>query len=632
MVAPVQARARARVAGRRMRSRPALAVLAALIVTVLSTAGCVSVPTGGPVQSFALTQGPDAQSNPYVQIQPQPPRAGWSPRQIVQGFLTASASFGTYGQVALQYLTPQEQKVWSHPPGSAVVYKKGPNVADPTYPAGTKTAKTASNAKNANNAKNATSATVQVNGTIQATLEGSSYSVPPASSAGSSPDAPPPFELVKVAGGQWRISSAPLEVLLTSDSFANDYQLRNLYFFDPTASYLVPDPIYVPLRAPGYLMNVLVQNLITPPADWLSGGATKTAVPAGTKISSVTVEGVTAVVNLTGSIAKISNATALNEVMQLVSSQLLWTLSGAGQGGLTGQGVQSVQVELNGHSWYPPGSQDNPVQRLSTKKPAYGASSVYYYVDSAGYLTSRQGTTGKPARIELIGTTYTQVAVSPDGRYLAALDKSGTLYTGLVGAPLTKRASGYQAISWDANDDLWTALGTQVIMFRVTVTQRQPQGQLTAVTVDVNAEGTKNLSYTFTALRVAPDGVRVALVIANDVLTFGAISGQQGPDPQIMLSQVLLSPPNATGFTALTWYGPDNVITLAQPGPAATEYPLSGGTPTPIPVEPGMETITASSGNLLIAGLTDGSLVADASLTGAWMPPLGKGTAPAYPG
>ena len=99
----------------------------------------------------------------------------------------------------------------------------------------------------------------------------------------------------------------------------------------------------------------------------------------------------------------------------------------------------------------------------------------------------------------------------------------------------------------------------------------------------------------------------MALVIGDDVLTFGAISGQQGPSPQITLSQVRAEPAsNATGFTGLTWYGPDNVITLAQPGPAATEYPVSGGTPTSIPVEPGMETITASSGNLLIAGLPDG--------------------------
>jgi hypothetical protein len=148
----------------------------------------------------------------------------------------------------------------------------------------------------------------------------------------------------------------------------------------------------------------------------------------------------------------------------------------------------------------------------------------------------------------------------------------------------------------------------------------------------VYSEQIKNWTVPFSALRVAPDGVRVALIY-NDVLTFGAISGQQGLDPKITLSPAALSPLNAIGFSGLTWYGPDNVITLAQPGsaPVATEYPVSGGNPTSIPVEPGMETITASYGNLLIAGLTDGTLVADNSLTGAWMP-LGPGTAPAYPG
>jgi hypothetical protein len=642
MVAPVLVQAQARAAGwriRRMRSRPALAVLAVLVVAALSTAGCVSMPSGGPVQSFPITQGPEAQSNPYVQIQPQPPRAGWTPTQVVQGFLTASASFGTYGQVALQYLTPQEQKVWNHPTWSAVVYKQGPDVANPVYPAAAKTAKAVKTATPAKTGKatptptptptTPTMASVQITGTIQATLKGNgSLSVPSASAAaGSSSDAPPPFQLVRVAGGQWRISFAPPEVLLTADSFANDYQLRNLYFFDPTSSYLIPDPIYVPQRAPGDLMNGLVQDLITPPNDWLSGGATRTALPAGTKISGVTVEGVLVVVNLNGSIAKASN-----QVMQQVSSQLLWTLAGAGQAGLTGQGVKSVEVEQNGHPWFPPGSQGNPVvQMQSTKKPATGANLTnYYYVDSAGYLTSRQGTAGKSVRLALIGTGYTQLAVSPEGRYLAALHGS-TLYTGLVGGPLTKQGSGYAAISWDGNDDLWASLGAQVVMFRGTVSLRQAPGQLTKVPVGVSDNGVK-LSVPFTALRVAPDGVRVALVIGSSELTFGAISGQQGPNPQITLSQVQLSPLGASEFSGLTWYGPDDVITLAQSGPVATEYPVSGGgTPTQIPVEPGMETITASSGNLLVAGLSNGHLVADSSLIGAWMF-LGIGSAPAYPG
>ena len=106
--------------------RPVLAALAALLVAALSATGCVSMPTGGPVQSYPVTQGPDAQDQPYVQIVPQPPGAGWSPTQIVQGFLTASASFGNYSQVALQYLTPPLQKTWN-PYWSAVCVRERPD-------------------------------------------------------------------------------------------------------------------------------------------------------------------------------------------------------------------------------------------------------------------------------------------------------------------------------------------------------------------------------------------------------------------------------------------------------------------------------------------------------------------------
>jgi len=596
----------------RLPARPVLAAFAALLAALVA-AGCVSVPTGGPVQSYPVTQGTDAQNQNYVQIVPQPPGAGWSPQDIVQGFLTASASFGDNGQIAFQYLTPQEQKVWTRS-WSAIVYKQGPNVEAPRYPS----------------PKNKNEATVQITGQTQATLKGyGSYSVASASSASSSSDVTPTFELVKVAG-QWRINYAPPELLLTSDSFTNDYQLRNLYFFDPASRFLVPDPVYVPLQAsPAELMNGLVHDLIAPPDDWLSGGATQTALPAGTKIGGVTLNGVTALVDLTGTIAKAGIST---QTLELVSAQLLWTLCGAEQ---SGQPVQSVELELNGKPWVPPGGQGNPVQvqHQSKRSPAQGAGSVFYYVDSAGYLTSQDGALGKPDHIEQIGTGYTQVAVSPDGRYLAAL-RGQTLYTGLVGGPLDKRGSDYLTISWDVNDNLWASVGDQIVMFKNAVGIRQPLGQMIPVNVGSASSGLTSVTGPFTALRVAPDGVRVAIVIGGslgNVLTFGAISGEQGSRPQIMLSDVQLTPLNATAFTGLTWYGPDDVITLAQPGPAATEYPVSGGTPTSIPVDDGMETITASSGNLLVASMPDGRMMADASLTGSWTL-IGTGSSPVYPG
>ena len=63
------------------------------------------------------------------------------------------------------------------------------------------------------------------------------------------------------------------------------------------------------------------------------------------------------------------------------------------------------------------------MQQLSQSKytPATGASSRFYYVDSAGDLLSRTSSAGKPVKVAQIGTGYTQIAVSPDRQYVAAL-------------------------------------------------------------------------------------------------------------------------------------------------------------------------------------------------------------------
>ncbi len=606
--------------------RPALAALTALVVAALCATGCVSMPSGGPVLSYPVTQDTGAQNQPFIQVQPQPPGAGWSPSEIVQGFLTASANFGNYPEVARAYLTPDEQKDWD-PAWSAVVYKSGPNVSAPVYPPA---------------AKNPKTATVQVTGTIQANLLGNgNYSVPSASAPGGSHNTPPPFLLTKV-GGQWRISSAPPMLLLSSNSFANDYQLRKLYFFDPRIKFLVPDPVYVPLRAkPGDLMDGLVNELISPPADWLSEGATKTAFPPKTKVSGVALEGVTAVVNLTGAAIGKASQDASQDVMQQVSAQMLWTLTGAAPSGASGRGVQSVEVVVNGKPWSPPNSPGNPVQTMPAWKPATGTSTEFYSVDSRGYLISRPATGGgKPATIAKIGTGYSQIAVSADGAYLAAL-RGGTLYTGrLDGGSLTKRGSGFGSMSWDARDNLWASQGGQIVMFRDTASPRQPLAPMVPVEI-----ASAQVSGPFTELQVAPDGVRVAVVSGGDQLAFGAISRQQGQNPVITFSPVVQTPltqvqtsSSNADFTALTWYGPDDVIALADPGPSVTDYPVSGASPTPIQAEPNMRTITASYGQPLLAGLPKGRMASDANLTGSWMQVNNSddtpadGSSPTYPG
>jgi Lipoprotein LpqB beta-propeller domain/Sporulation and spore germination len=581
------------------------------LVIAGSMAGCVSMASGGPVLSYTVTQGPGGQSQHYQQIYAQPPGNGWTPEAIVTGFLTASASFANHQQVAREYMTPQASRAWN-PNWSATVFSKGPSATAAVY-AGTGTRKTAE---------------VEVTGTVQANLSGSgSYAVPSASAAGGPPGIPPTFDLVKVHG-QWRISKAPTTLLLTSDLFKVDYQLRNLYFFDPTGRYLVPDPIYVPLQAtPADLMNGLVHDLISPPRDWLQD-ATRSAFPVGTtRIGDVALDGGTAAVNLGGAIAKASA-----DVMQQVSSQLLWTLSGSGQGG---PAVQSVELYLNGKPWIPRGSQENPVQRQSVYQPPIGASRMFYYLDGAGNLLRRDGTAGKPAKVAHVGTGYTQIAVSPHSHYLAAL-RGGALYIGPVGGKVVKRdGGGYTTISWDPNDNLWATTSDSVVMVRGDARPDQPQGQPVTVTV-VDPYGNQ-ASGPFTALRVAPDGVRVAIIVGGTDLNFGAIDWQAGVRAGQVMTRIVLSPflvaaTGTTTFSTVTWYGPDNVITFGEPGPALTEYPVNGGSSTSIPPLPRIKSITASSNSALIAGLAKGGMMADASLTGSWMTIQGNGFSPAYPG
>jgi hypothetical protein len=386
--------------------------------------------------------------------------------------------------------------------------------------------------------------------------------------------------------------------------------------------------VYVPLQAtPVNLMSGLVHDLIKPPADWLSG-ATKTAFPADTAIRDVTLVGGVATVTLGGAIAKASNPVVLRQV----SAQLLWTLCGSGQGA---PAVHSVELSLNGKLWNPPNSDANPVQNLNQSQfsPPTGGSGAFYYLDRAGNLWSRDGTQGTPVKVTRLGAGYSQIAVSPGGRYLAAL-RGGSLFIGPVRGKLAKRAgSGYTSMSWDPVGDLWTTTNDQIFMLRGAASPAQSLGEPVAVTV--YSDGSPAVG-PFTALRIAPDGVRAALIVNGATLNFGAIVSQAGTRAGQLTIRIVLSPFYVAGtatttFSAVTWYGPDNVITLGD-GSALTEYPVDGGSSTLLPSELHIKSITASSGSALVAWLGKDQMVADASPTGSWMPIPGTGISPTYPG
>ena len=260
----------------------------------------------------------------------------------------------------------------------------------------------------------------------------------------------------------------PGQVLLTQSDFVHVYQPRNIYFFDPAEQTLVPDPVYVPEEAtPADLVKQLVRVVMAPPSGWLRN-AVQTAFPAGTKLLTVSLDGGTAVVNLGGAVTRSSE-----DALHQMSAQLLWTLTGSSSDEPT---IQSVELEIKGTPWN--AGQDSPVQQLSSYDsyvPSAPGHASFYYTDSHGAVRSLSGSAqaNAPQGALVAGQAgsgdipLTQVAVSPDGRYVAGVGTGGSLYTGALTSKstLTLRVNGrFTSLSWDIHGNLWAVQDGQIWM------------------------------------------------------------------------------------------------------------------------------------------------------------------------
>ncbi|HYZ54356.1 MAG TPA: LpqB family beta-propeller domain-containing protein [Streptosporangiaceae bacterium] len=592
----------------RPRRRLGVVWPAALAIALATgVAGCVTVPTSGHVQAVSITQGGASQSQDYLQPIPAPPGRDWSARQIVSGFLAANASFASNHAVAREYLTASASRNW-RPGWEVTVFK---NLDVPPQPALPRLSR-----------RPASTTVVPVSGLVLGSLSNSGqYAI---SSAGHAVTRER-FVLVKV-GGQWRISGLPPRLLLTDADFHRVYQSRNLYFFDPAMQVLVPDPVYVPQEAtPTDLVTRLVQALEDPPTGWLSSAA-RTGFPAHTK-ANVALDGGTAIVNLGGAAAGATEAR-----LRQISAQLLWTLAGSTS---DQPAIRSVELEVNGTPWTLGGS-GSPVQQIGlygNYVPSAPSHASFYYADGRGAVhalsDTAQGNTPQgtpvPGQAGTGQIPLTEAAVSPDRRYVAGLAAGGTaIYTGTLtqGGVLTQRLTGsFTSLSWDSHDDLWAAGNGGVWMV--------PAGGGAAVRV----AGALPAGDRVTALKVAPDGVRCAMIVTS------------GAGSQLMLAAIIragqqayLGPPvpiSSENFTALTWYDADHVIALSQTshGPVLDEVAVNGELLSPVPAEQGTVSITADgSAGPLVAGLSNGQMVMLASLGGLWSGVVGTGSDPAYPG
>jgi hypothetical protein len=647
-----------------------------LAAAAASVAGCVGMPNSGSPGTVGATPRDTTPDSDFIVAIPAGPQKGWTPTEIVRGFLNASISYPGYQDIAREYLVSAPGKpTWD--PGWSVKVVEQVLPGDAVYSQGGRVA------------------TVDVTGKVQASFNGSGQYVgaqeghsgaQPAGSGGQLADQQ--FTLTKV-NGEWRITNAPEFTfrMLTQPDFGKVYRAQDLYFFDSTGQVLVPDAVFVPAGTSptslvGNLVNALLNN---PQPEWLQSQGSPsppagTAFPPRTKVLGVAVDGTTATVNLGGPAA---NATA--ETRRQMATQLVWTLTGQTATGQPGTGIppniQAVQMEINGKPWSPsaaicPGtgaSSQSPAQKLFMYRcrnpyPAATSSAFYYVANgqpwvrcapqaqvmtgNVGVVQPLFGKTGlaalKPSCQDSVqasataappsqqhqGPALTMVTVSPDGKYVAGYSpqaKSLIVWASNQAKPTsTMPMPNVTAIVWDRRDYLWVT-----------------QGNATTMVVQTSSSG-HPIANQFTGkilgLGIAPDGVRVAAIVQTDTgpeIELAAIdnaapgSGQ----PTSVLNRISIGPTVQLGSkvpspVALTWYDADDLLVLGGTGSQTSlwEVPVDGQPATKLPgTLPGAISITAnnaqdasSAQNVLVAGLTDNRLVVSAGLAGPWQP-LGTG-------
>ena len=227
---------------------------------------------------------------------------------------------------------------------------------------------------------------------------------------------------------------------------------------------------------------------------------------------------------------------------------------------------------------------------------------------------------------------FDTIAVSPDQMSVAG-SSGGVLYTGGLtqnGSLTRQLAATITTLSWDSAGGLWVV---GQVGGRAQVWWLEQGARPVPVSVP------KPLA-PVTALRVAPDGVRAALVTGSGAGARLWLAAIVRTGNQATIGNPVPIGTDITAFTDLTWYDTGDVIALTQPpsGSELYEVPVDGGPSRPIATESGTVSIAASGGGQLVAARSNHTLMQLPDPSGSIWRPAGSGQvvlhgqAPVYPG
>ena len=399
-----------------LRAARTLRAAGAVLVAAL-LAGCVQMPTSGPVEESEGTG--ITEDVPGISFDPRPPQAGQATSEIIDGFFEAMTATPVKTSVARQFLSREAAEAWV-PEQQIITYAE---LGDAT--AGTSVRVPLADVN-----------TYDARGAWQRTTAGTTLSI----------------GLVK-EDGEWRIDEVPDALIVPESWFDDWYERASLYYFDPTTEVLVPEPVFVP-RGEQFASS-LVRGLLTTSSADLQDVARSYFPPGTTHGLSVPIVSGVAEVSLSGDPDAVDELTT-----QRMLAQLVWTLRQEPR-------IGAVQLSIGGRTIVgPSGSPQVNLQFGSAYDPnGVPASTDLYALDRGRVVAGRMGElapTLGPLGQEDSGVDLRSIGVNLAGARVAGVTATGSeLVVAPTEAPTGEVAAvvvgavDLAAPHWDYRDRIW---------------------------------------------------------------------------------------------------------------------------------------------------------------------------------
>lgn len=598
----------------------------------LLLSACSSMPVAGDVRPVG---GGSQPGDSQVQVYAVAPRDNATPNEIVDGFLESMTSDDSKFMTTRKYLTRKAASTWN-PSAFTTVLAKAPNRSDrplnDSDPGVTELAYT-------------------LIGDKVATVDGQSAYQPLAPTEYNET-----LHLVRENGPdgkEWRIDVVPDGLLLGQSDFRRLYRSVDKYYFAAgrTAgrSTLVADPVYLRSRTDPVTgldtVTQAVRSLLAGPTDWLRP-VVRSRFPAGTKLK----KGVTSLAPDDRNVLRIPLDKKADGAGQsscrMMASQVLYTLRD-----LTSARIEQVQLLRSDDSQLCVLGADQ-AEEFAPDGSSSGPDSQYF-IDAKGHVARIPGSTkgggvpepvsgpfGDGPRMGEVGVARDEqsaAAVSWDrgSLYVSSVVSDGELPPPLVTSRAKKQNDRLSAPSWDGRGDLWVADRDprRPRLLRIPGGTGEPQ----EVAVPSLADGR------IEALRLSTDGVRIALLVAQDdgrtTLKIGRIERRGTGEPQrLSVVDLRQAAPQLTDVTAMSWSGRSRlaVVGKEEGGVQQVRYVQADGSTPSSGVLPGLNEVSsiaaADDEQLPLMAATRNDGIVKLSPGDNWQTVVKEGTSLVYPG